>query len=418
MPLEIFGGGFVKKSNPRRSTRKAQLMAKKRGSGEGSIYHARDGRWRGEVSIGYKPDGRPRRRILYGSTRLEVSEQMKRVLRELQVGLNVAPGKQTVAQFLTRWLEDSVKPKNRAETYRSYEWIVRVHLIPHLGRIQLDKLSPQRLQTFLNERHESGLNPTTVKHINATLRAALSLAHRWQMVHQNAAKLVTLPRAEKYVPHVLDPEGARKLLAATSEHQHSAMFSVALSLGLRRGEVIGLRWRDVDFEGNELRVRSALGRVKGKGMVLAGPKSNASKRLLRLPKVCAAALLKQRKAQAERRRWAGAAWRESDYVFTNGKGGPIAPEVATREFAAALKDAGLPAIRLHDLRHSCATLLLVQGVHPKLVQDTLGHSSFQLTMDTYSHILPSLKTEVASKMDDIFAAPTKSPTKAEREAVN
>jgi integrase len=393
-------------------------MGKKRGSGEGSIYHGKDGRWRGEISLGYRPDGRPRRRILYGRTRHEVSEEMKRVLREVQVGLNVAPGKQTVAQFLTSWLEDSVKPKNRAETYRSYEWIVRVHLTPHLGHIQLDKLSPQILQSFLNERHQSGLNPTTVKHINATLRAALSCAHRWQMVHQNAAKLVTLPRAEKYLPQVLDPAGAKKLLAATSEHEHSAMFSVALSLGLRRGEVIGLRWRDVDFEMNELRVQSSLGRVKGKGMVLDEPKSRSAKRLLRLPKVCAAALLKQQKSQVEQRRWAGAAWTESDYVFTNRNGGPIAPEVVTREFATALKDAGLRSIRFHDLRHSCATLLLVQGVHPKLVQDTLGHSSFQLTMDTYSHMLPSLKTEVASKMDDIFAAPTKSPTKAKRAAVN
>jgi integrase len=153
-------------------------------------------------------------------------------------------------------------------------------------------------------------------------------------------------------------------------------------------------------------------------MVLDEPKSRSAKRLLRLPKVCAAALLKQRKAQVEQRRWAGAAWRESDYVSTNGNGGPIAPEVVTREFAAALKDAGLRSIRFHDLRHSCATLLLVQGVHPKLVQDTLGHSSFQLTMDTYSHSLPSLKTEVASKMDDIFAVPTKSPTKVKRAAVN
>ena len=116
--------------------------------------------------------------------------------------------------------------------------------------------------------------------------------------------------------------------------------------------------------------------------------------------------------------WAGSGWVETDYVFTNAHGGPIAPETVTREFAAALKDAGLPAMRLHDLRHSAATLLLVQGVHPKLVQDTLGHSTFQLTMDTYSHMLPALKTEVASKMDDIFAVPTESPTKAEIEAVN
>jgi integrase len=393
-------------------------MAKKRGRGEGSIYRTKDGRWRGEISLGYKPDGRPRRCILYGRTRAEVASEMTCKLRDLQKGLNVAPGKQTVAQFLKYWLDEVVKPNRRADTHRSYEWIVRVHLTPHLGKIQLDKLTAQWVQMFLNERHRSGLSANTVKHINATLRAAFSKAQKEGLLDRNVAKLVNLPFAEKYIPQVLDPVGAKKLLAATSEHQHSALFSVALSLGLRRGEVIGLRWRDVDLVANELRVRSSLARVKGSGMVLGEPKSRSAKRVLRLPRVCSAALLKQKRQQEEQRKWAGSAWVDSDYVFTNSRGGPLAPEVVTREFASALEGAGLPPIRFHDLRHSCATLLLVQGVHPKLVQDTLGHSSFQLTMDTYSHMLPSLKTEVASKMDDIFSVPTKSPTKRARHAIN
>jgi integrase len=258
-------------------------MAKRRGSGEGSIYRAKDGRWRGEISLGYKPDGRPRRRILYGGTRAEVAAEMTRKLRDIQKGFNVAPGKQTVAQFLTYWLEEVVKPNRRADTHRSYEWIVRVHLTPHLGKIQLDKLTPQFVQMFLNERHRSGLNAGTVKHIRATLRAALSIALKDGTVDRNVAKLVSLPRGEKYVPKVLDPDGAKKLLAVTSEHPHASLFCVALSLGLRRGEVIGLRWKDVDFETNELRVRSSLGRVKGSGMVLGEPKSRSAKRSCACP---------------------------------------------------------------------------------------------------------------------------------------
>ena len=386
-------------------------MGRRRGSGEGSIYHAKDGRWRGEISLGYKPDGRPRRKILYARTRSELASEMTRVLREVQIGHNVAPGKQTIEQLLTQWLEQIIRKNRKPDTYRSYEWIVRVHLIPHLGKMQVDKLTPQQVQTFLNERHDSGLNAGTVRHINATLRAALSRAQKWQLVHLNVAKLVTLPQGKKYKPTVLSPDQAKRLLKATEDHKYSALFVVALSLGLRRGEVIGLKWSDINLGRGELRVSGALGRVKGIGLQMGEPKSNSSKRTLMLPKMCLAALERQRVLQEEQRRWSGSKWKEDDYVFTSTDGGPILPETVTREFAEALNTAKLPAMRFQDLRHSCATLLLVQGVHPKLVQATLGHSSFQLTMDTYSHILPALKNEVASRMDDIFSTPTKTPTK-------
>ena len=154
-------------------------MAKTRGSGEGSIFQREDGRWCAQVSLGYKPGGKRNRKLVYGATRHEVSEAMKRTLREQQLGLSITSERQTVAQFLTDWLENTVKPKNKQLTHRSYEWIVRLHLIPGLGRLPLVKLTPQKLQAFINERHASGLTAATVKHINATLRAALSQAQRW-----------------------------------------------------------------------------------------------------------------------------------------------------------------------------------------------------------------------------------------------
>ena len=149
-------------------------MANRRGSGEGSIYRRADGRWCAQVSLGYKPGGKPHRKLLYGKTRADVSEALKRVLRDQQMGLRITSERQTLAMFLNDWLENTVKPKSKQLTYRSYEWIVHIHLIPALGKTPLVKLTPQKLQGFLNERHASGLNATTVKHINATLRAALS----------------------------------------------------------------------------------------------------------------------------------------------------------------------------------------------------------------------------------------------------
>ena len=386
-------------------------MAKHRGSGEGSIYQAKDGRWRGEISLGYKPDGKALRKIVYGKTRNEVSDAMKRVLRDQQLGLTITSERQTVAQFLTDWLQNTVKPKNREQTYRSYEWITRVHLIPALGRLSLQKLTPQKLQSFLNERHSTGLSPATIKHINATLRAALSQARRWQLVHQNAAKLVTLPRSVRYQATVLSPDQAKTFLESVAGTREEGLFTMALTIGLRRGELLALRWSDVDLEKGTLQVNHSLERVRKGGLRLADPKSARAVRNLRLPHVCLSALLRHRELQAEERQWAGSKWHDVDYVFTSSIGTPIQPEKVTRLFAASLKIAQLPKVRFHDLRHSCATLLLALGVHPKLVQETLGHSTFQLTMDTYSHMIPALRNEVADRMDEIFLVPTKSPTK-------
>lgn len=216
-------------------------MAGRRGSGEGSIYQRKDGRWCAQVSLGFKPGGKPHRKLLYGKTRAEVSEAMKRVLRDQQLGLTIASERQTLKQFLTDWLENTVKPKNKQLTYRSYEWIIRIHLIPGLGKLQLVHVTPQKLQAFINERSAAGLSAATVKHINATLRAALSQAHRWQLVHQSAAKLIALPRSVRYQPTILSSTQAKVLLTFVRGQRYEALFTVALTLGLRRGETLGLR---------------------------------------------------------------------------------------------------------------------------------------------------------------------------------
>jgi len=263
-------------------------------------------------------------------------------------------------------------------------------------------VTPQKPQAFLNERSAAGLSSATVKHINATLRAALSQAHRWQLVQQNAAKLITLPRSVRYAPSILSPSQARDLLTFVRGQRYEALFTIALTLGLRRGETLGLRWCDVDLEKGILNIRHSMERVKGEGPRLAEPKSERAKRLLRIPQVCLMAMLNHRVIQAKERDWAGSKWQDGDFVFTTGLGTPMHPDDVSRLFPTVLKAAKLPKVRFHDLRHSCATLLLSLGVHAKLVQETLGHSSYQLTMDTYSHMIPALRNEVADRMDEIF----------------
>jgi integrase len=226
------------------------------------------------------------------------------------------------------------------------------YVIPGLGRVPLAKLTPQKLQEFINERHSTGLSAATVKHINATLRAALSQAQRWQLVHQNAAKLITLPKSVRFQPAILTPLQAKKLLAFARGHRHEALFTVAMTMGLRRGELLGLRWCNIDFEKSSLEVRHSLEKVKGKGLHLAEPKSEKAKRVLRIPQICLSALAKHRIAQSEARLWSGSKWKEFDFVFTTAIGTPINPANITRIFPRILDDAGLPRVRFHDLRHT------------------------------------------------------------------
>jgi integrase len=386
-------------------------MAKRRGSGEGSIYRRSDGRWCGQVWLGYKEGGLAKRKFVYGRTRSDVSETLKRILRDQQMGIPLNTERESLGSYLKDWLENCVKPKNRHQTVRSYDWIIRIHIGPELGKIPLAKLTPQRLQKFLNERHASGLSATTVRHINATLRAALSQAQRWQLVHQNVAKLVTLPYGTRYLPSILTSAQAKSLLEFLDGHKHEALISVALTMGLRRGEILGLRWSDVDLASRSMTVRHSLERIHGTGLQLSEPKSARSKRSLTIPQLSVRALVKHRISQEKLRSWAGPKWKEGDFVFTTDVGTPMPPDEVSRLLPEILHEAGLPKVRFHDLRHSCASLLLSLGVPAKLVQETLGHSTYQLTMDTYSHMIPALRNEVASRMDEIF------PT-AVSEAVN
>lgn len=308
-----------------------------------------------------------------------------------------------VGQFLERWLADVVKSSVRPRTHQSYALHVRRDLGPTLGHHQLNKLSPEHVQAMINAKLAQGLSPRTVQIIRAVLRRALGQALKWGLVARNVATLIDPPRSTKPQIQPLSPRQGQILLEAARGDRLEALYRVALSLGLRQGEALGLRWSDIDMEARVLHVRQALQRVDG-ALRVVPLKTDRSRRSLPLPEVLVGALHDHRDRQREARRAAGDRWRETEFVFTSTIGTPAEPRNVTRSFKALLIRAGIPDIRFHDLRHSCASLLVAQGVHPRVVMEILGHSQISLTMNTYAHVLPDEQREAATIMDRLFPA--------------
>jgi integrase len=395
---------------------------RKRGNSEGSIYQMKDGRWRAAISIGYR-DGKALRKVYTAATRSEVKDKLTKALRDQQEGLPIVGEKETVGHFLAHWLEQVASTKVRPSTLESYRWITERHLMPSLGRYKLARLSAQEIQAFLSERLKSGRQPhtnrtkkpqepvapvnstlsaRTVQHIHATLRTALEQALRWNLVARNVATMVEPPRVRRQEVEPYTPDEGRRLLQAVASDRLEALYSAAMALGLRQGEALALKWSDVDFTAGILSVRNSLQRVNGK-LQLVEVTTQRSRRTITLPAVAVAALHRHQARQDAERRFAGDRWRASDFIFTTTIGTPLDGTSVTHRFQSILKDAGLRRIRFHDLRHTCATLLLAQGVHPRVIMEILGHSQIAITMNLYAHVIPAMQKEVAAQMDAVLS---------------
>ncbi len=374
----------------------------RRGANEGTIRLRKDGRWEARVLVS-GPDERRVRRSVLGRTRASVRDRLRETLQTEAAGATpLASARLTVGAFLRQWLEGSVRPARRPSTFASYSCIVRVHLEPGLGHLKVVTLSPQQVQRFLNAKSASGLSPRSVAYIRAVLRQALGEAERWGLVHRNVARLAQPPYVPRRQVRPLDSDQARVLLAAIDGDRLEALYLLALGVGLRQGELLGLSWRDVDLQSGTLEVRQALQRVEGK-LILVEPKSVTSHRVVALPTVVLEGLRRHEARQTQERRVARQ-WRDDPraLVFTTTVGTPLDGITVTRRFQALLARAGLPRQRFHDLRHACASLLLAQGVAPRVVMETLGHSQISLTMNTYSHVVPSLGRAAADRMDELL----------------
>jgi integrase len=380
----------------------------RRGQSEGSVFQRSDGRWTAILSLGYE-NGKRKRKSFYGESASEVQVQLLKARSDHSRGLPIAIEKENVAQFLDRWLEDSVKPSVRPLTYQQYHQHVRLYISPALGRLKLSNLTPREVQTFINGQTKKGLSPRTAQLSLVILRRALQQAVKWTLVGRNVAKLVDSPKIRRPEVKPLDPAQAHMFLDAAKGERLEALYSVALSLGLREGEALGLRWNDIDLDKRQLSIRQSLQRVGGKRFGQPGklqfvePKTERSRRTLHMPAAIVRALPAHRSRQLQERLIAGSGWKESGLVFTTTIGTPFEPRSAVSDFKRILAKAGLPgSIKFHDLRHSAASLLLAQGVQLRAIMELLGHSTIALTANTYTHLMPSMMEEMADKMDAVL----------------
>ena len=293
------------------------------------------------------------------------------------------------------------KPRLRPKSFVSYKQLTEQHLVPTIGKIELAKLTPQDVQELLNEIVKKGLSARTAQYVRAVLRRALNQALKWGLVARNVAALVDPPRIVRHEVQPFAVEEIKELLGLFEQNRLGALYLLALTHGLRQGEALGLRWEDVDLKKKELRVRQTLQWVDGEWQFVE-PKTKQSRRGFALTEQIVKALRKHRKVQLEERLLAGGDWKEYGLVFTTRSGKPLDGVNVTRDFKRLLKRGKLPMRRFHDLRHTTASLLLYQKVHPRVVMDLLGHSEIRVTMDLYSHVAPVLQREAADEMDALL----------------
>lgn len=375
--------------------------------GDGTVYRRKsDGQWCAAFG------GRKNRRVLYGRTKREVAAKLLAVQLEMRQKHLRTDRVPTVAEYLEYWLHQSVKPRLRPLTFAGYAVNVRKHLVPILGKIRLDRLTPQDVQEMMNRRLSDGFSAKSVAYMHQVLRTALELARRWEVIDRNVASLVDPPRRVRPKIKPLTPDQAQRFLSRVRGHRLEALFSVALAMGLRQGEALGLRWEDVDTTQGVLWVRNQLQRIEGR-LTLVEPKTERSRRTLVVPPTIIQNLRDHERRQVAEKLWAGSKWVESGFVFTNRTGGPLQARRVIEEFHKVLKSAGLERIRFHDLRHSCATLLLVQEVPDRVVMQILGHSDISMTQE-YIHVIPELQRKAASRMEALLLGEDRAPREHDR----
>ncbi len=350
-------------------------MARRRSHGEGAIYRrASDKRWVGALDLGYG-GGKRRRKTVYGNTEREVVAALRDLRRSADAGRDHTLATPTMTEWFDQWQRMKKADGLRASTLRFYAQLIDAHIKPDLGRKRLDKLTASDIRNLISAKTDSHLSPATVGHILRLLRNTLGEAERLDMVARNVAKSVRMPRIPEHQVEALDVQQARRLLAVIEGHRLSALFSTALVLGLRRGEVLGLSWTDLDFEAGTVRVRHSLQRLDG-SLKLVPPKTRASVGRLAAPPGLMKMLAKHRVQQRAERLALGSDWPGLDLVFTSTVGTPLEPRNVSREWDAVRREADLPNLRFHDLRHSCATILTALGVHPR-VADALETAPFR-----------------------------------------
>ena len=385
-------------------------MVKRRGNNEGSITRRKDGRWQGRVSMGYCPKtGKLLRKSFYGKTRAEVQVKLTETLHAQQKGTALEPAKTMFLEWLDQWLVEYKKPRLRPLTYESYALMIRAHIGPDLGKVPLSKLQPNMLQSFYNEKLErgrkdgsGGLSSRTVRYLHTIIRQALQQAVKEGLLFRNPADATSPPTVKTKEINPLTEDELIVFQRAAEGDRFLVAYQLAAATGFRRGELLGLCWDCVNLETGQLIVRRQLLIINGSLTLDGSTKSKSGRRSVPVSESLVTMLRAHKTKQAREKLKAGSAYQDKGLVFCHTDGSPIIPAEFTRRFQRALKKAGLEKRRLHDLRHTHASLLLAKGVHPKVVQERLGHSSITMTLDLYSHLAPGMQETAAASIDSIF----------------
>jgi integrase len=344
-------------------------------------------------------------------TKKEAEKRLSDLLHQLDTGTFMKPGKTTLAEYLERWLEDYAWPNLGPRTAEGYESIIRRHLIPSLGSLTLTMLKPEHLQRYYSEKLTGGrydgkgsLSPTTVSHHHTCLHRALKMALRWGLINRNPADAVTPPRPQRAEIHTMNEDDITKFLAVAEYSPYYVLFYQALFTGMRRSELLALRWCDVDLLLCQVHVTRSLHHLLTGELVFRAPKTAHGRRMVSLSPSSALLLREYRDKEATERALLGKAFSEDDLVFSDVEGKPLLPDTVSHAWVKLVERAGLHGIRLHDARHTHASIMLKQGIHPKVVQERLGHATISTTLDLYSHVAPGLQEAAAARFDEALTA--------------
>src|SRR5215204_1854908 len=378
-------------------------MAKKRGgkkraTGEGTLRQRADGNWEWRT-----PPSFPVRKSLYAKRQEDVLKKRDEFLKDFEQGLNLDAKKLTVGEYLDLWLEDAVEGSVWYTTFRDHDRNVRLHLKPTIGRIRLKDLTRLHVQRLINQKVKEGYAPRTVRYAHTTLSKALTQAVDWDLVPRNAASRVKLPKQNRMKRETLSAENVVAFFAAASKDRFAALYVLAVTSGLRPGELLALKWENVDLEAGALSVRCSVSEDEGGPVMREETKTTGGRRLELLP-VAVEALKKHRIRQNEERLRYRGLWTDLDLVFPSTTGTIMRRNnLHRRSYKPLLKRACLPDIRLYDLRHTFATLMFENREQLKLVSEMLGHSSVKQTADTYTHVSPTMHREAAMRLNDFLS---------------
>lgn len=394
----------MKNNTPKPTTRR-------RGRGEGGITKRKDGRWEATIDVGYVSGVRKRKRF-YGKTRREVAGKLNRALSDRDRGALLNSADTRLDAYLLNWLERFIQSRRSEKTYESYKAMVETHINPHLGHRKLGKLTPAHVQDFMTVKSGEGLSARTVNYLRAILRSALTKAVGEELVYRNVAAIVEpVPAKRTREPSPLTIEQARAFFEEIEGDRFEAAYLIAAHLGLRRGEILGLRWIDVDTQNAVIRVRQQVQRI-GNQDKITGLKTKASERTLPLAPNIIAALEARKDHQATEKALAGDDWTETRLVFTNTKGGLQNPANFYAMYKRRMKAAGIVdddgrSPTFHDLRHTATSMLVRQGVPQRVAMEILGHSNIAVTMDVYAHVVEDSMRDAISAVGDGYSVKKK-----------